>query len=390
MALITTPFISSSGFSTNEKPIDMHPVLYQNSPWAYPVQAILTGRMKESDTSQSKVYWSEQEQIPTEVYTTDGTAAGTAGSTITLTIGNYTYVQDHDVLKNVRTGEVVRVQGSVSSASVTAVAGWGGTTPAATVAGDRWLIMSPAYAEAENSLYSRAIANTESYNNTQEITEMVQTSTRVMNEATFFGGKGTKRDENILKMVDSWRKKFEYTLMFSRRADTADGSYYAKSMNGIEAMLENGTNYFNVNGPLTESKLDSYLADLWSNWPSGGINSRAFVAGAKVINIVNRLCKNSIRISPNTKKYGMRLNQYFGFGAEIDLVPHPLLAGPVLEEMAFILDFDRITLKYQSKPVLTRDVYHHGANFVVDKMYGLVTLMLAEEKRDGIMVGITG
>jgi len=390
MALVTTPFISSSGFSTNEKPIDMHPVLYQNTPWAYPVQAILASRMGEGSTSQSKVYWSEQQMIPTEVYTTDTTAAGTAGSTKTLTIANYTYVQDHDILKNLRTGEVVRVQGAVSSASVTAVAGWGSTTPAITVPGDRWLIMSPAYAEAEDSKYSRAIANEEKYNNTQEIVEYVQTSTRVMNEATFFGGKGTKRDENIQKMVDSWRKKFEYTLIYSRRADTADGSYYAKSMNGIEAHLDTGTNYFNVNGILTESILDSYLADLWANWPSGGINSRAFVAGAKIINIINRLCKDKIRLSPNSKQYGMRLNQYFGFGAEIDLVPHPLLSGPYMEETAFVLDFDRIMLKYQSRPVLTRNVYHQAANFVVDKMYGLVTMMLSEEKRHGMMVNIKG
>lgn len=397
MADLINSAIGSQGnagiWATNEKPIDMHETLFKNHPSRYPIQAILASRMGEDDTSQSRIDWTEHEEIPLEVYQTAAAAAGTAGAVTAVTFANYTHLRNHDVVKNLRTGELMKVQDTSIDATVGMVKGWGSTTATASVAGDRYIIMSSAYHEAANEVNSRARANTNYYNLTQEIDEYAQTSTRVENEASHFGGKGSKREENIAKMIDAYRTKLEYAYMLSRRHSAASlqtsyTDYYVQSMDGIETRLTGGTNRFIVNGILTESKLDNYLADVWNSM--GGQNENLiFVAGIKVIKNIVRMAKPNIRISPNNKKYGLWLNQYFG-AVSMDLVPHPLLKGPVLEEWAFLLNLDYLKVKYQKRPMLTRDVGVKSANYKIDKMYGLVTMMLAEEKRHGFLTGITG
>ena len=385
---IITTGLSSNTWATNEKPIDMSPKMYKNFPQQTPILAI-TSKLSEGTTSQSRVDWTEQEEVPTEVWTTSATAA--AGTTLGIS-ADYTYLRNHDTLYNPDTGERLKVQDTAIDATVSVVKGWAGTTDAAVKSNQRLVIMSSAYHEGADERNPRQVTDTDYYNLTQEIDEYIRTSKRVMNEASHFGGKGTKRTENQGKLLQYFKKKFEYTLLFGKRADTVSTqtgytSNYIKTMDGIEARLRDGTNYFNVNGILTESMFDGFLTDVYTTMPSTG--RLALVASPKIIGIINQMCKPLIRLSPNSKKYGMQLNQYFGAIA-LDLIPHPLLKGPDLQGMGFLLDFEYIKLRYQYKPELQRDVYLKSANFVEDKMYALATMMLANEKRHGMLNAVKG
>lgn len=375
--------LSSNSFTTNERPIDMHARLFKNFPEMYPLQAILT-RLSETGTSQSTVYWSESEKMPTTVYIS--TAA--AYDAETIEVPNYTYIKKYDILYLPETEEQIRVTATPTGNTVAIKRGVGGTTATAVAAGAVAKLTSPAYEEAQDTVAARQVVNTEKFNYTQEIVEYIQTSRRVMNEATHFGGKGTKRTENQAKLFYAWREKFEMAIMLSHR-DVITATNQIKVMGGLTYFLKDGTNYFDVNGVLTESMLDDYLVRVYTAMPDEYPRKLAMVASPKVIAYINQMAKPQIRISPNTKAYGLQLNQYQG-ACNLDLVPHPLLTGPILEEWAFILDFDYLSLKYQERARLERDVYHHAATYVVDMMYALATMVLGNEKRHGMMTRILG
>jgi hypothetical protein len=378
--------LSSNAYTSNEKPIDMHSRVFKNFPEMFPIQAILT-RLSEGTTNQSTVYWSESEKMPTTFYIS--TAA--TDSATTIIVPNYTYLRIYDVIYLPETEEQLRVKATPTTSSVSVARATGGTTGVAILAGAVGKITSSAFEESQENITARQVVNSEYYNYTQEILDMIKTSRRTMNEATHFGPKGTKRMENQSKLFYAWREKLEYAIMLAHRESVAGpgGTNIVKVMGGLNYWLKNGTNYFDVNGVLTESLLDSYLVRLYTAMPDEYPRKLACIASPKVIGYINQMAKPLIRISPNSTMYGLQLNQYQG-ACNLDLIPHPLLTGPVMEEWAYIIDFDYLSLKYQERARLERDVYHHAATFVVDQMYALVTMLLGNEKRHGMMVRILG
>jgi len=379
--------LSSNIYATNEKPVDMFSKMFENYPGLTPLTSILT-KLSSAETSNSRVDWTEQEKIPTSVVST---AAATAGAA-TLTIADFAYLRNHDFLFNARTREMVKVQDAALDASVSVIRGWGATTGAAVLSGDVWEIGNSSYHEGYDEANPRSPVNVNFYNYTNEVVQFVQTSNRVMNEKTFFAGKGGKRLENQQSMFRMFREKFEKDVLFSYRSDTVSTqsgytSNYIKTMGGLVEKLDGGTNYFDVGGILTESGFDNWLVKIYTGMPDS-TKLTAFIA-PEVYQILNNLVKPLIRVSPNVKKYGMQINQYQG-AVNLDLIPHPLLSGPELGGWMFLLDLDHIKLIYQQRPQLELDTYVKRAGFVEDKYSAMVTLLAANEKRHGMAVGITG
>lgn len=376
---------SDAGFTTNERPIDMHTRIYQNYPQMFPLQAIMT-RLTEETTTQDTVYWTESEILPRVVYVS---AAASSGAT-TITVPSYTYLNPYDLLYIPTTEEYLHVR-SISTTTITVKRAVGGTTAAAIPAGTPVQVLSPSYPEAADTATGRSVVNSEKFNYTQEMVEFIKTSDRVMNTSTHFGGKGSKRQENQRKMFYIWRTKLEMTLMLGQRdsfSDTTSGNI-VKLMGGLAYYLKDGDNYLDVNGVLTESLLDEYLTNLYTAMPDEYPRRLAMLASPKVINYINQIAKPRIRISPNTKAYGMRLDTYFG-AVNLDLIPHPQMTGPTLQEWAFVVDFDYLVMKWQHRAMMFKDVYTGRANYVEDKMYGLATLILGNQKRHGWLAGIKG
>ena len=386
MATVVETGLSTNIWATNEKPVDMFSSMFENFPSLTPLIAILT-KLSSFDVGNSRIDWTEQEETPTRVIST---ALATSGAA-TLTIADFAYLRNHDFLWNPRTREVVKVQDTSLDSSVSVIRGWGDTDGTAVVAGDYWEIMSPSYHEGYDEANPRSPVNTNFYNYTAEIAHFVRTSNRVMNEKSWFAGKGGKRMENHTKMFREFKIKLEKALLFSYRADTVStqSSYtsnYIKTMGGLVEKLSNGANYLDVNGALTESILDDWLTDIYTGMPdTGGLT--AFCA-PKVYKIINQIAKPLIRISPNSKKYGLQLKQYQG-AITLDLIPHPLLQGAMSGWM-FALDLDHIKLAYQQRPQLDLDVYVKRAGFIEDKYSAMVSILAANEKRHGMAVGIQG
>ncbi len=381
--------LSSNAYSTNEKPIDMFSKMFENFPAQNPLLAILS-RLSSDSVANSRIDWTEQERIPTQIVITAAATATEPGLTVA---DHFTYLRNHDFLWNPKTFELIKVEAFTTiDSSVPTVRGWGNTTGAALVPGDTLEIVTNSWYEGSEESTPRQPVNTPFHNFTAEIHEYVQTSTRVQHERTYFGGKGGKRLENQTKMLASFKEKLEKALMFSYRADTASTesgktSQNIKTMAGLVEKLKDGSNYFDVSGVLTESLLDDYLTDIYTGMPDTG--SLAAIMSPHAYKVVNRMAKPLIRISPNSKRYGLKLNQYQG-AIDLDLIPHPLLAGPTMKGWMFLLDFSHIKLLYQQRPQLELNVAMKRYNYVEDKYSAMLTMIIANEKRHGFAVGIQG
>lgn len=380
--------LNTNAYATNEKPIDMFDSMFENFPQLTPLVSILT-KLSSDELANSRIDWIEQELLPTQVVVT---AAATA-TEATLTIGDhFTYLRNHDFLYNPLTFELIKLEGFTTiDASVDVVRGWGATTGIAIASGTVLEISANSYYEASEESNPRSVVNTQFHNFTAEIWESVRTSKRVMNERTYFGGKGTKRLENQMKMFRVFKEKLERALLFSARADVASTesgftSQNIKTMDGIVEKLKNGTNFLDVNGVFTESILDDWLTDIYTEMPDT-TELVAFCA-PHVYKTINRMAKPSIRISPNEKKYGMKLKRYEG-AIDIDLIPHPLFGGAMSGWM-FLLDLSKIKLFYQMRPQLELDVNVKKHGYIEDKYSAFITMLVAVEQRHAMAVNIEG
>jgi len=378
---------SANLYATNEQPIDMLGAMLKSYPELAPLVTIMT-RLSMDEAFNSRVDWTESHSLPDKIVIT-----GTPGTGTTLTTTQYTYLRNHDVLFNPRTREVYLVNDTTfltdADGAITVDRGWGETTAVANVVGDEVYRIGTAYPEASEDTEPRHVVNENFYNFTQEFDQTTRHSRRTMNEKTHFGGKGTKRDEDNRKLLYDFRKGFERGVLFGTRANAiaAGGTQYTKTFGGMVEKLYNGSHYFDVNGVLTESKIDNWLGGIYEEHPD--VTNLVWVMAPKVYRIVMHMLKPLIRLSPNSKRYGLNLKQYDG-DVTVDLVKHPLLTGDIMSGWSFVLDLSYWSIAYQEKPKLELNVAMKRFNYVEDQLYALASVRGGVESRHGMMVGVQG
>lgn len=380
--------LSSNLYASNEKPVDMTVPMYQHYPSITPLISIST-KMSQGTTTQSRVDFTEQEELPDTIVIT---SAVSAGATPTLVTTQYTYVRPYDIWYSPRTDTRFLITETTFLADadnniVSRVIG--GSTQAALVAGDVLKKIGVAFPDGTLLIQPQAVLNTTNYNLTQEVTKYTRHTTRAMNESTFFGGPGSKRDENNQKLLRAAKKEMELGAWFGvRDSFTLSGaSGVTQTARGVQDVLKSGTNAFDFNGAITESRLDGWLADIYTQFPDATMLA-AFM-GPKTYQRIQQLVKPLIRISPNATSYGLKINQYQG-SVDLDLIRCPLFNGPYMDSFIFVLDMSYVKMIYQKTPVMEFDVTKDGGNYTTDKFYSLHSMILANERRHAYGYNITG
>lgn len=383
---IISKVASSNAYATNEKPADMSPRMLENFGGLTPITTILNRIAVARRARNVRVDWTESEEIPTQVQHTGIDESGSGNTSIT--VADWQRVGLGDILFVPRTKERLRVDAIVNSTTVSVTRGIGDSSEANILAGELLEKTSTAAEEATTAIVSRAVVNTNQYNYNQIIREFVETSRDANAEWTEFGGPGTKRMENFNKLWRMFRIQHEKGVMFGARSiDTSTGSYDIRTMGGLIQWLATGTNVFTVDGLLTESALDNWLVDVWTEMPDTQVLT--LFAAPHLINIINQIAKPLIRLSPNTKIYGMQLNQYMG-AVKVDLVPCPLLKGLTLKGWGFLLDLNKVAIKYLRPAILSKDVGLRSDDQIRDMIDASATMMVQIEKNHGFIEDVTG
>src|SRR4051812_5755341 len=132
--------VSTEEVATDERVVDMDPKFRMLKPDDTPLTTMTT-RAQSRQAIREKVNWIEEEDFPRLVTTAASALSG--ATTLVLTAGQGKIVQAQDLLRNMRTGEGVRVS-VVATDTLTIAAGQGSIPSAAVNSGDVYLVVADA------------------------------------------------------------------------------------------------------------------------------------------------------------------------------------------------------------------------------------------------------
>jgi len=367
---------SSNGYTTNQKKIDMHPYAIKNYAPINPLTVILD-RIRKMTAINTNVKWIEEEEMPTLLIAT----AYHSNSTTTLTSTYVDYLRHEDLIMNAMTDEYLTVYDTdidADDTSVTVARGQCGSTADVINVGDMLILLPSAKTEGADYVTDRAVKDSEYYNLTQVVNDFTSISKSTNGEATWFG---PQRQINIRKMRDANYKKIEKLLYWGQRSAATTGTgAHGRTMGGLLWRLASGTNVLDANGILTETKLDAFLSSYRESAPDS--TKLILLCPERMRGIINRFAKGLIRLTGKENEYGIDIHKYIG-AIELDIVVAPLMAGNGLNHRAFLLDMDRIALKWlkgRSPKILFNSTNSEDPEFIRDKFEAELTMLIMTTK----------
>jgi len=382
---------TSSYPQTNELKIDMQPKMVQKFASMTPLTTILT-RMSEDPAHNITVEAIEENEMPyaVEIATTESSA----GTTIYVKNHGKSLVRD-SLLFNPRTKDIRIVNGDTSSNTVTVAISQSGTTSTVWKQGDKVFVQLPALAENDSPAggtqrWRTAIAlNTRVYNLTQLAKLQLRLSRSLNASSTWFGGPGSIRQALQRQKYREYRIKKELNAYFGGRSSTAGGGSDARTNNGMFGVLYNGTNFSNFNGSFTESAWDDHIARYMDENPDV-TRITAYIA-PNVKRQITYWGKDQIRLSPMSRQYGLRIDEYIGADAPVDLIPLPLLSKSAdTKGWGWFLDMSYIDLKTLESDALYLEALNVGqSEDIIDTYRGQFTIRITNEPRHSMFIGAT-
>lgn len=326
----------------------------------------------------------EENELPDTV--TVATSEATVGTTIV--VQNYgTILVKDTLLYNPRTNDYRSVDSTPTTNSVTVTISQGGTT-SSTVweAGDQIEILPPQLAENDEN-FRPVSAQSSRIFNYEQLSKLQYALTRTNNDmSTNFGGPGEFRRMLKRQKYRQFRKQSEMLRMLGGRGTSGSGASIKRSAGGLNHFLRNGSLFKNFNGTFTESGFDNWLGDYSDENPD--MDFVDFLCAPNIIRQINYFAKDKIRISPQTKKYGLNLMQYIGGPIKVNLIRAPLLKGPQLSGYGWLLDFTRIALRDVAKPRFYPDAKTVGESEIIYDTYREQTSMhVSNESRHSMCIG---
>jgi hypothetical protein len=371
MADVIEMLLDSNGFTTNEKQVDMYPERMPNFAPINPLTVILS-RIRKLQAKNTEVRWVEEEKNPTVFAAT--TYHSNSATTLTATYADYLRLED--LLLNTATDEIISIDDTDINAgdlSCTCTRGQLGSTADVINVGDLLLLLAPAKTEGANYTTDKTTVDSEQYNYTQIINKFASISKSANAEATWFG---PKRKQGIRKMQDEAYEEIENNLYWSRRSNSAA----RRTMGGLHWRLSAGTHVNDFNGIMSRTGFDNALTTYREQCPDA--TNLIFLCPERTRGIINNWAKGMVRINGNdtTNKLGINIDKYIG-AIELDIVTAPLMAGNGLNHRGFLLDLDRIALKWLRSPkTIFNSTNSEDPESYRDKFEAELTMIVANEK----------
>src|SRR4051812_24751681 len=154
--------VSTEEIQAEERKIDMDDVIRRAKTDDAQFKTMTT-RTTSKVAVREKVNWLEEEDFPRQV---TSTAALITDTVINVSAGQGKIVQANDILRNMRSGEAVRIV-SVAVDALTVARGIGSIAAAAVNASDAWLVVGDAQPQGSDFPTPRYLARVLGFNYTQ-------------------------------------------------------------------------------------------------------------------------------------------------------------------------------------------------------------------------------
>lgn len=352
----------------------------------------MTSRLPSRQATREKVNWLEEEDFPRTV---TGDAQTSGSTTINVSAGQGKITAANDILRNMRSGEAIRVV-SVATDALTVARGVGSIAAAATNAGDVYLVIGDAQPQGSDFPTPRYLQRVLGYNYT-EITRTTWGFTATDTVIEKVGGREPAKEAK--RKAREHKRKWEAIAFWGARSFAAavppDNEPRGTAGGAIEFI---STVKRDAAGPLTPTFFDTFLMDVMQ-W--GSTNKVFFAAPLLVLSMSqwNRTGMGSQYAAPEGGSvHGVHIDAYISgaYGYRVPVVikkewgQFPT-ANKGYGTYGFLIDLDyveRRPLRERDTKLLTeqqpkgKDSYN--AEYLTEATYEF-----AHERAHGIIYGVT-
>ncbi len=230
-----------------------------------------------------------------------------------------------DLIKNTRTGEIMRVTSVNYSTNVITVTRGAGATAAAAMNDNDWLfVIGPAFEEGSKSGDSNTTKLVKVTNFTQ-IFKIKFGVTQTENASKLYLSANPGGDLKYLraKYGIEQAKKIERAYWFNEKKEITgpDGKPLRLTGGILEAITTAGNVQDEAGSSLTELEFRSFLQNYAFKY---GSSEKYFFCGNVVLGYLEGFAANKLYIVPNDKTYGVEVRKYQSSFGTLNIVRHPM------------------------------------------------------------------
>jgi Family of unknown function (DUF5309) len=352
----------------------------------------MTSRETSRQAVREKVNWLEEEDFPRIV--TAAASALIGDTAITLTAGQGKIVAANDLLRNMRTGEGIRVA-SVATDTITVGRNVGQVPAAAVNSGDAFLVVADAQPQGSDFPTPRYLARVLGFNYT-EITRTTWGFTGTQTAIELYGGREPAKEAR--RKAREHKRKWEAIGFFGARSFIAAAPPENEPRGTAGGALEFiTTNKVDANGPLTPTFFDNLLMTVMSH----GSNDKVFFAAPLLVLSMSQWNRSGMgsQWEPNPQNvHGVKVDAFISgaYGYRVPVIVKKEWAGfPTANKgfggYGFLLDMsyiERRPLRDRDTKLLT-DEQPKGKDTYNAEYMTEATFEFAQERAHGIVYGVT-
>lgn len=353
----------------------------------------MTDKASSRTAIREKVNWFEEDDFPRQV--TSVGAVTNVATALPLVVGQGKIIAANDMLRNMRTGEMVHVA-SVATDTATVDRGVGNIAAAAMNANDVLLVVADAQPQGSDFPSPRYLARVLGYNYT-EITRTTWSFTGTQTAIELYGGREPAKE--AVRKAREHKRKWEAIGFYGARSFISAAPPENEPRGTAGGALEFiQTNKQDVNGPLTPSFFDLFLMSVM---PYGSPEDKVlFASPVAVLNFSSwaRVGMGSQWQATPDNVFGVKVDAFISgaYGYRIPVVVKKEWAEfPYANKgfggYAFLLDMsliEQVPLRDRDTKLIT-DQQPKGKDVVSAEYFREATYQFALEKAHGILFGIT-
>lgn len=352
-----------------------------------PLTAILS--MLQSESTDDPEYHNFRKDLPDFRFTHSGSAlAGDVTLTATAA-ADLTYIRIGALIRNWRSGEVVKVIAKPTGTTLTVTRGVGNSgTGIAVNASDVWFLIGNANSEGADTpvAISWDAASTENF---CQIWRTPVNITRTAMKTNFRTG-----DQYVEKTRDALKQHMMETergfIWGKKDIITGSNGQPERYTGGIVSFLTShvlDVSVATTPGLLDEKTFDTFIAE---HIFAFGSSQKLALCGWKCADLLQRIAKDrwTINAVSGNMTYGMSLTSYMTFAGELMVKTHPQFRQiPGAESMMLILDTSDLRYRYIDDLVLLKDRQSPGIDGVTDEYLAECGLEMLQEKTHALITG---
>jgi hypothetical protein len=281
-----------------------------------------------------------------EIKTAVNLAAGyTAGDT-SIVVDDGAVVEKYALIYVPRTAEILRVS-SVSSNTLTVTRGEAGTTAAALLDNDEFVMLNSAYAENAVSGDATFKNTTFDYNYTQ-IARTPYGNSRTEQGIKKYGIDNSYEKKKKMALIDMLRKNNGNMWLGGRSTDTTNKF---RTAGGVISFIDSA-NVYDVNNNLTQAEFEFWMRKYALAYNN---TKKTLFAGSKLIEKINSWASDKVVYNSNAAvtKFGLSVKTYSTAWGDLDIVFEPYFDEvSSLNGYGIALDLNLIKFVYFTNGVL--------------------------------------